>query len=517
MMVRTPGLGKHFFYTVILAGFQRFYYDIPNLELPYMEDYNGNGKIQQIIFPSEYRKVIYRYNHLGQPVLMLFGEMEVVYDYDIDISMMSSAEVKGRGYRLLESFTYDSSLVNSYNVQYPDDYRLLSAKFAYVYDKNFRMVAMDGIFSRNMSTSNNFSFDENTGFLNSVKQLTIQRPLVDREKILDEHLVMSREMDLYGRLKSVEYQFRDSVRFKMGIVYDNMGRILSWERVIGQTDSSKFEYKYDIDGNVINVMEDGESKWTFGYDNNGNIIKVDTPDVHFEMQYDGGDKIKMFNENKYKFDQDGYMIQRHDEDLLFNSFGQLSSVTNSGEYKYMYHYDHLSRVTVQSDRLGNIMQYFYADPLRQNLVTHTYNHSNLELTEYFYDTKGIMLGFERQKKFHYVASDPMGSPVVIFDESGYVVKQIGYDPLGRVILDSNPNYEFSFGFQGHIYNHVTKLVHIGKRVYDTMTGRYVNPDYNEMIGNLRYLTEDPMMMNNYQFRHLVNRQLTERTFPTIGK
>lgn len=516
MMVRTPGLGKHFFYNVMLAGTQRYYYQVPNLQFPYVEDYSGNGKLQQIIFPSEYRKVIYRYNHFGQPTLMLFGDTEVVYEYDANISMMSSAQVIARGHRVLETFTYDSSLVNSYGVLFPEDYRLLNAKFAYVYDKNFRLVAVDGIFSRNLSTSTNYSYDDNNGFLSGVKYLKVQWPLVDREKIFDEHVIVSREFDMYGRAKNVEYAFRDTVRYKMSIVYDDMNRVQSWSRVIGQTDSSRLEYRYDIDGNLIEVMENDLSKWRFGYDNNGNINRMEKGDINYEMQYDAGDKIKSFGNYGYKFDQDGFMIQRNEEDLLFNSYGQLASVTNSGLYKYTFYYDHHSRLVVQSDRIGNIMQYFYADTLNLNLVTHTYNHSNLELTQYFYDSKGKLVAFERQNKFHYVATDPMGSPVVLFDESGMIVKQMSYDPLGQVISDSNPNYEFSFGFQGHVYNPVTKLVHIGKRVYDSMTGRYINPDYSLMMKKLRYLTEDPIMMNNYQFRYLINRHLTERTFPTLG-
>ena len=517
MMVRTPGLGKHFFFSVVLAGVQRFYYQIPNLQLPYMEDYNGNGKLQQIIFPSENRKIIYRYNHFGQPTLMLFGDSEIVYGYDANIAMMSSAEVIARGHRVQESFTYDSSLVSSYGIHFPDDYRLLNAKFAYVYDKNFRLVAVDGIFSRNLSTSMNYSYNDNNGFLSSIKYLTVQWPLVNREKIFDEHVIISRELDLYGRAKNVEYAFRDTVRFKMSIVYDEMNRIQSWTRVIGQTDTSSLEYRYGKDGNLLEVFEDDVSKWRFGYDNNGNIDRVEKVDNNFDMEYDAGDKIKTFGKYRYKFDQDGFMIQRHDEDLLFNSVGQLVSITNSGLFKYTFYYDHQNRLIIQSDRVGNIMQYFYADTLNLDLVTHTYNHSNQELTQYFYDSKGKLVAYERQSKFHYVATDPMGSPVVLFDESGMIVKQMSYDPFGQVVSDSNPNYEFSFGFQGLLYNPVTRLVHMGKRVYDTMIGRYLNPDYSDMMKNLRYLTEDPIMMNNYRFRQLVNKHLTERTFPTLGK
>ena len=517
MMVRTPGLGRHYFSRLMITGAQRFYYNIPDLELPYIEDYNSDGKLLLVVYPSEYRKIVYRYNHFSQPSMILFGETQITVDYHEDIAMMSSVEVQSRGYRSVESFTYDSSLVDQYNINFPDDYRLLNARFDYGYNKNFRLIQILGLFSKNITTVSNYSFDDVSGTLKSVKYLKFHWPLADREKIFDRHVVISRAYDLYGRLETVQYLFRDNIRFKLNIKYDRTNRISSWGRMIGQTDTCEFQYTYDIDGNMKEVQQDGETKWKYGYDNNGNINQITENDISQYMEYDIGDRIKTSGKRRYKFDLDGFMIQRHDEDILFDSNGQLMSVSNSGSFKFSYYYDHMGRLVVQRDRLGNIMQYFYADISQQQHVTHTYNHSNLEMTQYFYDSKGKLIAFERLARLHYIATDPMGSPIVVFDENGLIVKQISYDPLGSVISDSNPNFEFSFGFQGGIYNPTTKLAHYGRLVYDTMIGHYINPDYRAMLRKLRFLTEDPIMMNNYQHRYLVNTHLRDRKFPTMGK
>jgi len=515
-MVRTPGLGKHFFSRAMLAGTQRYFYQVPSLELPYIEDYNGNGKLLQVIFPSEYRKVVYRYNNFALPTLVLYGDTEINIKYYPGISMISQSEVQGRGYRLVERYTYDSSLTDSYSVQFPDDYRLLHGKFSYVYDKNFRLIEIKSEFSKNLTMHMNYSFDDKNGFLMGVKSLQLEWPLVNMEKIYDEHVVISHEKDLYGRADNTRMVFRDNPRFSLNIVYDNMNRISSWSQQVGTTDTTSFTYTYDIDGNLIEVRQDGKSSWKYGYDNNGNINSVETPDKHLEMEYDVGDKIKTFGKFRYKFDEDGFMIQRHDEDLLFNSNGQLVSVGNSLMYKFDYYYDRQGRIVVQNDRLGNMMQYFYADTLRSNIVTHTYNHTNEELTQYFYDSKNKLIALERQGQLMYVALDPMGSPIVIYDKDGLIKKKLSYDPLGQVVADSNPQFELSFGFQGAIYNPVSKLSFIAHRVYDTMTGHFVNPDYSGMIRNLQHLTESPMMLNNFQYRHIVNTHLLARTFPTLG-
>jgi hypothetical protein len=39
----------------------------------------------------------------------------------------------------------------------------------------------------------------------------------------------------------------------------------------------------------------------------------------------------------------------------------------------------------------------------------------------------------------------MGSPLVIFNKDGSIMKKISYDPLGKLESDSNPGFQFIFG------------------------------------------------------------------------
>ncbi|KAK3582840.1 hypothetical protein CHS0354_039985 [Potamilus streckersoni] len=514
MMIRTPGLGKHRFYRSVSFGIQRFSYQPPDYALPYILDYDGNGHILQIIYPSENRKVHFRYNRLSQPVRILHDETEITIGYKSEISMISSTDVYSRGYHCAEKFEYQSSLIESYEVSFPDDYRLLGASFHYEYDNNFRLTRMTSVFSqKNITFNMDFTFDDNTGKLKSMKSLNFQWPLSDRQRIFDEHITIIKEHDMYGRLQSVQYMFKNNIRFKMQLNYDQVNRILGWNRVIGQTDTATFEYRYDIDSNLIEVIQDGAPVWSYGYDNNGNIIRIKQYGINLDLEYDIGDRMRKFNERWYKFDQDGFLIQRHDEDLMFDANGQLLSLSRSGSYKYSYFYDSRGRLVVQRDRVGNIMQYFYADVSNVDHITHTYNHTNLEMTQYFYNENEILIGFERHGKLHYVATDPMGSPLVVFDENGLIIKQIGYDPLGQIMTDSNPNFEFTFGFQGGIYNPVTQMVHFRSRVYDTNTGRWTSPNYQDILINIHNVVEDPTMMNLYQHQELVNMHLRKRKYP----
>jgi YD repeat-containing protein len=47
-----------------------------------------------------------------------------------------------------------------------------------------------------------------------------------------------------------------------------------------------------INGNVIDILLDGQSTWRYGYDNNGNINKISERDTRRLLEYDVGDRLK---------------------------------------------------------------------------------------------------------------------------------------------------------------------------------------------------------------------------------
>jgi hypothetical protein len=60
------------------------------------------------------------------------------------------------------------------------------------------------------------------------------------------------------------------------------------------------------------------------------------------------------------------------------------------------------------------------------------------MSQYLYHPNGKLLGMERHNIFYYIATDPMGSALVIFNKDGSIMKKISYDPLGKLESDSNP-------------------------------------------------------------------------------
>ncbi|ESP00102.1 hypothetical protein LOTGIDRAFT_91191, partial [Lottia gigantea] len=482
--VTTPVLGKHQFHTVLSVGIQRLKYTPPGKTLPFILDYDTNGKLIRVIHPGDTKRVYYRYNNHFQVSTILFDESEISYTYNSEAQRKASSELKARGYSCKLRYEYISSLVKSYTVQFPLDLTLLDMNFTLIYDNNFRLAESLATLSNNLSMRNVISYSSVTGKLNRIKDINIEWTSNEREIFSNIDFRITREYDNYGRLQDVKMEFDGNVRFMLQINYDHMNLIHQWRRRIGQTDSMAVEYIYDIDSNMVDVLVEGKSAWKYGYDANGNINKITDDGITKEMEFDVGDRITRFGEMRYKFDEDGFVAQRGFEHLSFNSRGQLVTVSNTRKYKYSYFYDPQGRLSVQRDKYGKVMQYFYANVLSPHQITHTYNHTSGEMTQYLYDSHGTLIALERKGNTYYIATDPNGSPLVIFDSRGYVVKQCSYDPLGLQESDTNPNFELSFGFQAMLYNSMTNIAFKNQRPYDTLSGHWLSPDYENMFKKL---------------------------------
>jgi RHS repeat-associated protein len=75
-----------------------------------------------------------------------------------------------------------------------------------------------------------------------------------------------------------------------------------------------------------------------------------------------------------------------------------------------------------------------------------------------------------------VGTDQLGTPLVVVDSKGQVVKRRRYSPWGRVTSDSNPSFELAVGFAGGIYDETAELVRFGMRDYDPASGRWTAHD-----------------------------------------
>lgn len=515
--VRTPDLGYHHFNHIISVGKQRYLYRVPDLSYAYSEEYDGNGKLLLVVYPSEQRRVAYRYNSYSQPTMVLFDETQIELEYDEQILKLSNSKISSGPYSCVEAYSYSGSLVSSYDMSFPKDDKLISGSFSYSYDNNFRITKMDAAFAFRMNgTSTTFMYDSDTGKLKTLGPLNLTfRTMYDSETISDKYVTISRSYDKYGRVENIKYRFDRANVLTVKVGYDVYNRIHRWQRNV-DGDQIKYLYMYDKDSNIIEVFINGQSTWRFSYSNNGNINRVTENGISQDLTYDTGDRITKAGNEQYKFDEDGFMAKRRDHHLKFNSNGQLTYVARTGKYRYFYFYDSSGKLVLMESNGGETIQYFYGDVSNPHRITHTYNKTSSEVTEYTYEPNGNLIAMKRGGVVYYIACDPMGSPIAVINKQGHVIKSVVYDPLGKVENDTNSGFEFSFGFQGGIYNPVTELVMFKSRVYDTDNGRWLSPDYSNIINNIQKIMEDPTLLNNYRFRYLVNTH-TKKSYPILCK
>ena len=78
-----------------------------------------------------------------------------------------------------------------------------------------------------------------------------------------------------------------------------------------------------------------------------------------------------------------------------------------------------------------------------------------------------------QRSQYYVATDENGTPLVVLNRFGEVVREVMRSPYGQIIYDSNPYLYIPIDYCGGIQDSQTELVHMPRgRVYDPLIGEY---------------------------------------------
>ena len=176
----------------------------------------------------------------------------------------------------------------------------------------------------------------------------------------------------------------------------------------------------------------------------------------------------------YAHNADGFMTQRGVETLVYSARGELLEPTAGGN-TVTYAYDGYGRRVGRKNGSENWYQYLYADPQKAYPVTATRDPGGV-LTTYHYDDFGHLFAFQRGVDWYYVATDQVGTPRVVSDATGNIIKTLDYDSYGVLIADSNPGFDLPIGFAGGISDRVTGLVRFGARDYDPVIGRWTAKD-----------------------------------------
>lgn len=275
---------------------------------------------------------------------------------------------------------------------------------------------------------------------------------------------------------------------------NSAGRVSSRAISVGGMSLVDERYIHDEHGFLASVTDaSGMELAANVFDLDGNRAQLMIGNVAETSSFDIDGYITEHNGNPASIDANGMVSSLHGWSLDHASTGELLVATD-GAVTVHYGYDELGRRVAR--QMGNdVAMFLYGDVHQNDRVTDVIA-SDGTLTQYLYDEAGHVYAMRRAGTWYGVLSDVVGTPIVIVDEAGNIVKYRIFDMWGRLMLDSNPGFQMELGFAGGIHDPDTGLVRFGRRDYDPITGRWLSPDPVHLPGgsiNLyRYASNDPV-------------------------
>lgn len=320
---------------------------------------------------------------------------------------------------------------------------------------------------------------------------------------------------------------------------------------VRSSDLKAYEYAYDVDGQLVEVLENGQSTWRYQTDADGNLIRVTHYARPRSISIDQRGIVESVGDVSYVHDADGFLTKRGDSETFeYDSHGRLTRVHRStgssgsgsaGPFDVRYHYDGLGRLAVRHETTSGsgttttvtITQYFYADLNAWQRITHVHHSTSSTdgatssarggtIIRCIYDGHGKLFAMQRSSRgndideIFYVGLDPFDTPIVVLNGVGSVVKQLTYDPLGACLADTASDFDvLVFGFRGLVADPTVRLMlTVDGLAYDPAIGRYTMPRYGHVIANAGRLPFNPEVVG-LLYRNNMRSSIKES--PMIGQ
>ncbi|XP_051962703.1 teneurin-4-like isoform X2 [Xyrauchen texanus] len=479
--VTMPNVARQTLETTRSIGYYRNIYRPPEGNATVLQDYSEDGLLLQTIHQGTGRRVIYKYGKLSRLLEILYDTTRIAFSYDESAGMLKTVGLQTEGFACTIRYRQIGPLIDRQIFRFSEE-GMVNARFDYNYDNSFRVTSMQAVINETPLPIDLYRYDDVSGKTEQFGKFGVI--YYDINQIITTAVMThTKHFDAYGRVKEVQYEIFRSLMYWMMVQYDNMGRVVAKELKVGPyANTTRYAYEYDADGQLQVVSINDKPLWRYSYDLNGNLHLLSpgnsarlTP-----LRYDIQDRITRLGDMQYWLDEDGFLRQRGNDFFEYNSAGLLVKTYNKvSGWTIKYRYDGLGRRVSSRSSQGYHLQYFYADLSSPTRVTHLYNHSSSEITSLYYDLQGHLFAMELSSGDEfYVACDNIGTPLAVFSGAGLMIKQILHTAFGEVYLDSNPSFQLVIGYQGGLYEPLTRLVHMGRRDYDVLAGRWTTPDHD---------------------------------------
>lgn len=475
------GTAHHLNYTAVNAeaGY------VPPDNPPYINTYDRERQLTQATLPSG-RQVAACYNKFGNLIHSRYPEAAIDITYEEasqKITQLRRTPTDGSPSQTL-TYSYDGGLVTSMAWQ-----GVTNGRYRYRYDRNFFLVGIgfdeepeiemvrdeDGLLVEYGSFQ--IQRDDVTGAPTQIKT----RSHLDRshpthrkcDRLPNGDLTIDFEYDRLGRLTRRTHTINDREIYQLQLTYDPLSRIARKREVVAGTPRT-YDYTYDADSQLIQVRRNGEVSESYTYDDNGNRLAWQCDRQHHTARYDSQDRLIEADGVPYRFDADGFLMQRGETHFKYSAAGELLEVVFPDGRQVTYTYDSMNRRVARHDVSGTD-RYLYGNLDRPFQVTAVREASGY-LTTYHYDDLGSLFAIRRGDAWYFVATDQLGTPQVICNVGGQEIEVSEYDSFGRLLTNADSDRSLSIGFAGGIVDLEAGLVRFGFRDYETKLGKWTAKD-----------------------------------------
>jgi RHS repeat-associated protein len=446
-------------------------------------EYDRDRRLTAIELPSGQRlENTYTQNRLTQTNT---PEGSILYSYHHGDQLSQISE----GTETL-SYTWDGSLLKEIGYQGE-----LNEGIQYDHNVNFQISQLTYA-----GDSTNLSYDRD-GLLTGIHGFTIGRHANHGLPISLDNGTLNRTFAYngYGEVTHVSTELNQAAAFDYELTYNSVGQITGKTETLPNGTVNQYSYTYDDRYRLTGVTKNSLLVEQYQYDANGNrtlATSIERGVSGVSASYNLGDQLQSFGNTSYIYDGNGRLSQKTTgTDVTtyeYDSQGRLKQV-QTPDHTIEYRHNALgNRVAKLKD--GQVIErYLWQD---KTTLLATYDGQGNLKQRFNYTLGHAPTSFTENGNTYYLLTDQLGSPRVITDSAGQVVKAIEYDAYGNVIHDSNSTITIPFGFAGGLKDDDTGLIRFGYRDYDPETGRWTARDPIGFAGgdtNLYgYVSNDPV-------------------------